>query len=303
MRLKLQIAAFILVIVAISVVFMIPAEDTVGIKTQVRESLAPAFKWFSGIPSRADLLGEKLKRAERLERENEDLRKANARFQAENNTLRSFEKENTELRQALKYKEVSRFELVPARVIAREPSTWWQYVTIDRGQRDGVELSQAVVTTQGLVGKIASVSATTSKVVLLGDENCRVAATLEGTNEQGIIIGQPTEMGAVQCRMTFISRTASIDVGQLAFTSGLGGVFPRGCGSARSHNWCRCATRAATASTAKSSSSPAPISPNWISFSSSCARRRPSPIQRPRPPRLASSKIQACTGSGVIWTS
>lgn len=228
MRLKLQIAAFILVIVAISVVFMVPAEDTVGIKTRVRESLAPAFKWFSGIPSRADLLGEKLKRAERLERENEDLRKANARFQAENNTLRSFEKENTELRQALKYKEVSRFELVPARVIAREPSTWWQYVTIDRGERDGVELNQAVVTTQGLVGKIASVSATTSKVVLLGDENCRVAATLEGTNEQGIIIGQPTEMGAVQCRMTFISRTATIDVGQLAFTSGLGGVFPQG---------------------------------------------------------------------------
>jgi len=228
MRLKLQIAAFVLIALAITAVFMAPPEETVGLKADIREKLAPTFKWFSGLQSRAGDVREKLKRAERLEHENEDLRKANAKLLAENNTLRSFEKENAELRQALKYREISRFELVPARVIAREPSTWWQYVTIDRGQRDGVELNQAVVSTRGLVGKIASVSATTSKVVLLGDENCRVAATLEGTNEQGIIIGQPTEMGAVQCRMTFISRTASIDVGQLAFTSGLGGVFPQG---------------------------------------------------------------------------
>lgn len=228
MRLKLQIAAFILALLTLATVFMVPSEDAVGFKARVRERLAPVFEGVTGLRSRSDLVVEKLKRAERLERENDDLRRANAKLLAENNTLRSFEKENAELRQALKYKEVSRFELVPAKVIAREPSSWWQYVTINRGERDGVEVNQAVVSTQGLVGKVSSVSATTSKVVLLGDENCRVAATLEGTNEQGIIIGQPTEMGAVQCRMTFISRTASIDVGQLAFTSGLGGVFPQG---------------------------------------------------------------------------
>ena len=228
MRLKLQIAAFILIVLGLVAVVMVPGEDADGLKARVRERLAPVFEGVAGLESRVDLVGEKLKRAQRLERENEDLRLANAKLIAENNTLRSFERENAELRQALKYKEVSRFELVPAKVIAREPSTWWQYVTINRGERDGVEMNQAVVSTQGLVGKIASVSATTAKVVLLGDENCRVAATLEGTNEQGIIIGQPTEMGSVQCRMTFISRTATIDVGQLAFTSGLGGVFPQG---------------------------------------------------------------------------
>ncbi len=228
MRLKLQIAAFILIVLGLVAIVMVPGEDADGLKARVRERLAPVFEGVAGLESRVDLVGEKLKRAQRLERENEGLRLANAKLIAENNTLRSFERENAELRQALKYKEVSRFELVPAKVIAREPSTWWQYVTINRGERDGVEMNQAVVSTQGLVGKIASVSATTAKVVLLGDENCRVAATLEGTNEQGIIIGQPTEMGSVQCRMTFISRTATIDVGQLAFTSGLGGVFPQG---------------------------------------------------------------------------
>lgn len=228
MRLKLQIAAFILIVLGLAAIVMVPGEDADGLKARVRERLAPVFEGVAGLESRVDLVGEKLKRAQRLERENEGLRLANAKLIAENNTLRSFERENAELRQALKYKEVSRFELVPAKVIAREPSTWWQYVTINRGERDGVEMNQAVVSTQGLVGKIASVSATTAKVVLLGDENCRVAATLEGTNEQGIIIGQPTEMGSVQCRMTFISRTATIDVGQLAFTSGLGGVFPQG---------------------------------------------------------------------------
>jgi len=228
MRLQLQIAAFSLIVFGRAAIFMVPGEDADGLKARVRERLAPIFEGVAGLESRVDLVGEKLKRAERLERENEGLRLANAKLIAENNTLRSFERENAELRQALKYKEVSRFELVPAKVIAREPSTWWQYVTINRGERDGVEMNQAVVSTQGLVGKIAYVSATTSKLVLLGDENCRVAATLEGTNEQGIIIGQPTEMGSVQCRMTFISRTATIDVGQLAFTSGLGGVFPQG---------------------------------------------------------------------------
>lgn len=228
MNLKLQIAAFVVMLALLAGLFLMPSEETAAVKGALRERLAPTFGWVSNLTGWAGGVGEKLKRAERLEQENELLRRDNALLRAENNTLRSFEQENAVLRRALKYQEMSRFELLPAKVLAREPSSWWQYVTINRGERDGVQLNQAVVSTQGLVGKIASVTPSTAKIVLLGDENCRVAATLENTNEQGIIVGHPTEMGAVQCRMTFISRTAAIEVRQLAFTSGLGGIFPQG---------------------------------------------------------------------------
>ena len=72
-------------------------------------------------------------------------------------------------------------------------------------------------------------SANISIVLLVSDENCRVAATVEGTREQGIVTGERVA-GAVAplLDLNFLSKQANLQPGQKVYTSGVGGVFPSG---------------------------------------------------------------------------
>src|SRR5207247_11370889 len=114
----------------------------------------------------------------------------NRTMKATNQTLRDVEHEVNRLRHALNYRERAVFKLVPAEVVARDSSTWWRTVTVNRGKQDGIEADMPVVTDEGLVGKTTTVSANVTIVLLVSDENCRVAANVEGTREQGIVTGE-----------------------------------------------------------------------------------------------------------------
>lgn len=101
---------------------------------------------------------------------------------------------------------------------------------INRGFEDGVESDMPVITDQGLVGKTVSVSKNLATVVLISDENCRVGARIEGTNEKGILQGRrvSTEPRG-EMELNFLTREADIEPGSRVFTMGVDrGVFPPG---------------------------------------------------------------------------
>ncbi len=216
-------------IIAVSgLLFVLPDAVTGPLKSTAESVFAPAFKLLASARDSFAQFESNVKQLTALRERNASLEGENAQLRAELQTFRNLESENAQLREALKFQKASSFKLLAARVVAREPSSWWQYVTIDRGQRDGIEPNVAVITTRGLLGKVAIVNPGSSKIVLIGDENCRVSAVLEGTDEPGIVLGKPTETGAMRCHMTFLSRTARIEPGQRVYSSGLGGVFPAG---------------------------------------------------------------------------
>lgn len=170
-----------------------------------------------------------LKSLEELERDNQNLRVENRSLSATNQALRDVEREVNRLRVALNYRERSIFKLVPAEIVTRDASTWWRTVTINRGKQDGIEGDMAVVTESGLVGKTTTVSDSISVVLLITDENCRVAANVEGSREQGIVSGERVA-GALTplLDLNFLSKQANLQPGQKVYTSGVGGVFPSG---------------------------------------------------------------------------
>src|SRR5262249_28608125 len=133
------------------------------------------------------------------------------------------------LRRALAYRERSVFRLVPAEIVARDSSTWWRTLTINRGKADHIEADMPVVTDEGLVGKTTTVSENISVVLLVSDENCRVAATVEGTKEQGIVTGERVSGSAAPgLDLNFLTKQANLQPGMKTYTSGVGGVFPSG---------------------------------------------------------------------------
>jgi rod shape-determining protein MreC len=115
-----------------------------------------------------------------------------------------------------------------ARVVGREPTTWWRTLLIDYGSRDGAQVNQAVITPDGLVGRISAVGYSHSQVALIGDAACGVSVLVAETRDQGTIKGpQPTtEAGIVE--LNTFQNSPQILAGHRVVTSGDGGVFPKG---------------------------------------------------------------------------
>ncbi len=214
---------------AVLVILALPAHT----RSRVRVALSTLFLPLFGLAGSAHAAAERavavtasrgslLARIDALEKENNALRLAHAEAQA---ALR----ENDRLRQMLGYAQRVHWNLRAARVIGRDPANWWRSVHIDVGTRQGVAPNLAVITPDGLVGRITECGPWTSRVVLVGDPNCPVAASLVDGGETGIIRGASAgDFDGTLVDLSYLSRNAAVKPGQKVMTSGQGGVFPRG---------------------------------------------------------------------------
>ena len=204
-------------------------DSTRKFQAGVYQLIAPFLSSGSGLQKQITSVRTGLKSLEELEHENSSLQVENRQLRATNQALRDVEREVNRLRHALNYRERSVFKLVPAVVVARDSSTWWRTITINRGKEDGIEGDMPVVTDEGLVGKTTTVSGSISVVLLIADENCKIAASVEGTREQGIVSGERVTTGVTpSLNLNFLSKQADLKPGQKVYTTGVGGVFPSG---------------------------------------------------------------------------
>ncbi len=139
---------------------------------------------------------------QRLRTEVEELRERRRAFA-------DLERELADVRALLGYRDEAGLTTVPARVIAVSPSNFEWTLTIDVGERDGVERGMAVVSSDGLVGRVLSTTASASRVLLAVDPNFSVAARSVTTSALGLVDGRgsdPMRFGPLDPR-----RTVSVD--------------------------------------------------------------------------------------------
>lgn len=109
-----------------------------------------------------------------------------------------------------------------ATVIGRDPSPFLDYVIINRGSDDGLRRGMPVVTQQGLVGRVAAVTADAARVQLITDPASNINVKLEPSRAQAVIRGEVS--GEISLAM--IPQSAQVEIGDLILTSGLGGNYP-----------------------------------------------------------------------------
>jgi rod shape-determining protein MreC len=224
---KLQIAALVVLAVAVVTACMLEAGSLLHLQSGLLGILSPITRSGSAVKESIGNLGKDLMTLEQLQAEYERVLAENRRLRAENNGLRDLQQDNDHLRSVLGYRERSSFRLVPAAVLGHDAGAWWSTVKINRGSRDGITTDMPVITDHGLVGKTTAVSGNMSEVILVTDENCKVAAKVEGTKEQGICSGSRNPGGDLQ--LTFLSKLADLQPGQKVYTAGVsGGIFPSG---------------------------------------------------------------------------
>ena len=111
---------------------------------------------------------------------------------------------------------------VAASVIGRDPSPFVKYVIINRGSDDGLRRGMPVVTSQGLVGRVAAVTAGAGRVELTTDPASSINVRLEPSGAQAVLLGSITG----ELALDFIPQSVSVQAGDLVLTSGLGGNYP-----------------------------------------------------------------------------
>ena len=113
---------------------------------------------------------------------------------------------------------------VAARIIGTSSDAWTDTVTLNKGSSSGFEVGMPVLDSGGVIGQIIEVSATTSTVRLITDEESGISAMIQSSRAQGMLQGQAD--GTL--RLSYVSTEADVEVGDVVITSGIGGVFPKG---------------------------------------------------------------------------
>lgn len=147
------------------------------------------------------------------------------------NVNSSLEKEIQELKNVLDLKEtLTEYKIENATILSRNKSYWFNTITIDKGKKSGIKEEMAVVTKDGLLGKISKVSNNSSEIKLItsDDVNYKISVSIQtGTGDTyAILSGYDKKSGCVI--VSEVDKMSSVNVGDNIVTSGLSDKFPRG---------------------------------------------------------------------------
>jgi len=159
-----------------------------------------------------------------LEKENQALKRELQELKLQMNRYREADLANERLRALLNFKKSIATPLLPAQVVAFDPSGWFQTILIDKGRNDGVVQDMAVVSAEGLVGRIIGVGSHHAKVLLILDGNSAVDGYIQRSRARGVLVG----LGLELCLFKYVQRNEDVQVGDQVISSGMGGVFPKG---------------------------------------------------------------------------
>jgi rod shape-determining protein MreC len=160
--------------------------------------------------------------------ENERLKQQLDQLQLEMRTAREASMENERLKGLLGLKEKTGYEQVSARVIARDPSLWFNTITINRGSSSGITLNMPVVAAGGIVGRVIALSPWTAQVMLITDEKAAAGAVVGQLGESGAMgsVRGLGESGLIEMR--YVSGLQKVEVGDYVLTTGQDGIYPAG---------------------------------------------------------------------------
>ncbi len=156
--------------------------------------------------------------------QNHDLQMEIARLREEQASFAEDARQGRRVQALLGFQQQYIASTVAAQVIGTSGSDRSRLVYIDKGSKDGLKPDQAVMTQDGIVGKLRDVWAHTAQLLLINDPTAGAGVILESTRIRGIVRGT----GGGQVEIGNLTADSRIKPGERVITSGGDGVFPRG---------------------------------------------------------------------------
>jgi rod shape-determining protein MreC len=157
--------------------------------------------------------------------ENRQLRDELGRLQLQNRGLESETNEAKRLKGLLNFRDTHpEAQMVAAQVIGASADPTSHTLFINRGTRDQLKNNMAVVTPDGIVGKLVEVFPATSQILLINDKESGVGALFAQSRTHGVVKGS----GDPLPRMDYVVNDEKVKVGDTILTSGDDRIFPKG---------------------------------------------------------------------------
>ena len=162
-----------------------------------------------------------------LQEENKELKEKNTELEQSLRELEIIKSENATLKEYVNLKDkYAEYETIPAYIIQKDISNYSDTMIINVGSKDGIEVNMPVISDQGLVGHVISVTDSTAKVQTIIDTASTTSCVITSSRDMMIARGTLSKSGALKA--TYIPTEATILEGDKVETSGLGGIYPKG---------------------------------------------------------------------------
>lgn len=219
------IAAFL-----IGVMIYAAVSSSDAISSAVGRVLSPIQKFSNSISGKVTETIDMLINARSYYEENQELKEELAGLYAEISDYTQVKQENEHLREMIELARSSDGIVLsePCTVIGRTANDVYGSFFIDKGEKDGIEYYDPVVTKNGLVGHVTEVQYTYSKVTTILSNELSLGVYCVRTGETGVIEGSYPLALDKKVRMVYIPLECEIKAGDILITSGYSGTVPRG---------------------------------------------------------------------------
>ncbi len=199
-----------------------PQEVMGAISMPFRQVTAKVSHKFSVWKDRTIDIDEIIAENEKLKEENHQLKKNQVDYD-------KIKQENKEYKEFFGIKEANPdFEIVSASVVGRDGLDKFATFTVDAGEKDGVEVNDVVMSSQGVVGVVVETGKNYSRVYTILNPSVSVACFVSSTRDTGVVTGEGAYSNEGKTVINYLPKNTKAKVGDIISTTGMGEIFPEG---------------------------------------------------------------------------
>lgn len=198
------------------------------VSNAVKTVFAPIESGFSFVSSKVTSTINFLWEMDSYKEENDKLIRQINELNSQTRDAAKLREENERLQALLELKDSMNYATVAASVIAYSANNWYDTIEINKGLINGLKVGNAVITTDGVVGKIVDVGLNWATVSTVLNPDNAMGVRIGRTGDAAVVEGDGELYSQGYCKMTFIDKDVGIIVGDLLETSGSGGQYPPG---------------------------------------------------------------------------
>ena len=221
---RVLIAVTVVVLLALVFIWRIDNPRVERLRASVVEAVLPNLEWALLPAAQLARMGDDFASYARLYEQNQQLRRELQQMEAWREAALQLEQENARLLDLNNVRLDPELTFVTGVVMADNGTSFRRSLVLNVGERDGVREGQAAMDGLGLVGRIAGLSPTTSRVLLLTDSASHVPVTIQPSGQTAILLGDNTTAPLLE----FVESPEQVRPGDRIVSSGDGGVFPAG---------------------------------------------------------------------------
>jgi rod shape-determining protein MreC len=198
------------------------------LRSGLQAVLSPFQRVSTGVASRGSGFFERIGNLRHAAAENDALKERVNQLESD---LQQARAENAQIEDARSLAQLQKdlpYTIIPARVIARDPSGWFDSVILNQGSLAGIQVSMPVVTADGVVGRVVATSPITAQVMLLTDQRAAAGAIV---GQLGVSHATGSVRGAGESgmlEMRYVPGTETIQLGDQVLTTGQDDIYPAG---------------------------------------------------------------------------